>query len=47
MEHTELNSVSRIGRKHNMAEIGKKKSGDSVSLFSSAPVTNCPALEWT
>lgn len=44
MEHIELNSVSWIGHKHNIAETGKKP-GDPVSLFSSAPLTNCAALE--
>lgn len=47
MEHKELNSVSWIGHKRNTAETGKKESGDSVSLFSSAPLTNSPALEGT
>lgn len=44
MEHIELNSVSWMGHKHNMAETGKK-SLETVFLFSSTPLTNSPALK--
>lgn len=45
MKHRELNSVSWTGHNHNTAETGYKKSEDAVSLCSSAPLSNWPALE--